>query len=1009
MRSTTPDPLRTAALRGRVLDAWTASPARFREDANAEEELVRGAYRDRVVVELAQNAADAATAAGVPGRLLLRYAAGTLVAANTGAPLDASGAEGLSTLRASAKRDDVTGGSVGRFGVGFAAVLAVTDAPSIVSSTGGLRWSRSDAFAAAAEIPDLTDELARRGDAVPVLRLPFSATGDVPDGYDTAVTLPLRDDAADALVRELLGTVDDALLLTLPGLTEVVVDIEGEVRTLRSTWSADGAAISDDGRTTRWRLVGRDGPLPAVFAAGRPVEEPDVWSATVAVPVDTSGQPTSLPPSVPAVVHAPTPTDERSALPVLALASWPMDSSRRRIVPGPLTDFLAEEVAAAYAELVADLAVAGPSVLALVPAPMPAGELDATLHRAVIAALSRTAFVPAASRGAGPGSGAEPVPPTRLLRPDEIVLIDGARAAADPAALAAYVSGLPDPAWWRSAELRRLGAREVRLDEVIDSLADLTLEPGQWRQLYAALDGADVSDLQTLPVPLADGRTVRSARGVLLPTGEVDPDAMAQLGLRVAAPDAVHPLLTRLGATEANAASVLRDPAIRAAVAARSEEPADQVDEDDARRFADAILALVASAPMEVTEPWLADLLLPDAHGEFAPAGELWLPGTEVLAFLDVEPADYLVADEFVRRWGRPVLEVVGVQSGFSTVEASDLPLHDDGWPDLPDLEDWLELTRRRLGDDAVPPILAELVAVRDLDLVRDDAWADVLARLAADPVTLRALTTPAHILRGDGSRVAVTSYQVWWLGHHAAIDGRVLAELCAAEAEPIVRMLLTPAPAVLTDQVAEAFGLARTLDDLIGTPEHLLERLADPGIALGAAELGVIYQRLAAAGVDPAEIAPPDRIRVADGGGTRVIDADDALVADGPQWLQLDLPGLVPGPSVLSDLLDLDLVGDVHGAAVDSDGAVTDVPDVAHRILEEAPATYREHDDLVVDARSVGWWVDVDGDVHAASLDGLARGLCWVAGQWHRRTLLAAALHEPESVATLLAERAYE
>ncbi len=31
-----PDPFGTAELRHRVLDAWAASPARFREDANAE-------------------------------------------------------------------------------------------------------------------------------------------------------------------------------------------------------------------------------------------------------------------------------------------------------------------------------------------------------------------------------------------------------------------------------------------------------------------------------------------------------------------------------------------------------------------------------------------------------------------------------------------------------------------------------------------------------------------------------------------------------------------------------------------------------------------------------------------------------------------------------------------------------------------------------------------------------------------------------------------------------------
>jgi hypothetical protein len=57
----------TAGLRERVLAAWTASPARFREDANAEEDLALGGYRDRLVVELAQNAADAAARAGADG------------------------------------------------------------------------------------------------------------------------------------------------------------------------------------------------------------------------------------------------------------------------------------------------------------------------------------------------------------------------------------------------------------------------------------------------------------------------------------------------------------------------------------------------------------------------------------------------------------------------------------------------------------------------------------------------------------------------------------------------------------------------------------------------------------------------------------------------------------------------------------------------------------------------------------------------------------------------------
>ena len=60
------DPFGTAELRRDVLDAWTASPARFREDANAEEALAVGGYAGRVLVELASNAVDAGREAGVP-------------------------------------------------------------------------------------------------------------------------------------------------------------------------------------------------------------------------------------------------------------------------------------------------------------------------------------------------------------------------------------------------------------------------------------------------------------------------------------------------------------------------------------------------------------------------------------------------------------------------------------------------------------------------------------------------------------------------------------------------------------------------------------------------------------------------------------------------------------------------------------------------------------------------------------------------------------------------------
>ena len=218
-----------------MLAAWTASPARYREDANAEEDLVLGGYRDRVLIELAQNAADAAARAGTRGRLRFTLDGGTLLPANTGAPIDAAGVESASTLRASSKRDDGID-PVGRFGVGFAAVLAVSDEPAIRSRSGSVEWSLTRTLASLTAIPELRDEVARRGNAVPVLRLPYAVESATPPppGFDTEVVLPLRDEAAVVGVRELLGSIDAVALLTLRWLAEIDVVVDGISRVLTS-------------------------------------------------------------------------------------------------------------------------------------------------------------------------------------------------------------------------------------------------------------------------------------------------------------------------------------------------------------------------------------------------------------------------------------------------------------------------------------------------------------------------------------------------------------------------------------------------------------------------------------------------------------------------------------------------------------------------------------------------------------------------------------------------------
>jgi hypothetical protein len=1000
------DPFGTAELRRTVLDAWAASPARFREDANAEEDYALGGYRDRIIVELAQNAADAAARAGVPGRLRLALTEGTLVAANTGAPLDAAGVAALSTLRASAKRGPDA--AVGRFGVGFAAAVAVTDEPQIASAAGAVAWSRRAAGDLLARVPELAAELAARSGHLPVLRLPFAADGVPPAGYATAVTLPLRDDAAVALIERLLAQTGPALLLALPALAAVQIEAHGRTRELTAVHDGDGVTITADGVPGRWRTAAAAGTADPRLLAGRPAEERarPSWSVRWAVPVTAAadgGAPAGrLPAGVSAVVHAPTPTDEPLGLPALLLASFPLSPDRRHVAPGPLTDFLVDQAAQAYARLLPGLAP-GPGLLDLVPGPVGLGELDAQLRRAIMARLPETAFLPAAGQPGQPGDPGDPGQLSLRIRPRDAVLLDTAIPGL-AGALAPVLSGLvPGPA--RHPGYAVLGVRRLGLAELADLLAALDREPAWWRRLYGALaaaEPAELAELGALPVPLADGRLVRGPRGLLLPGPELEhAGQLSRLGIRIVDPGAAHPLLARLGAVEATPRGILDDPAVRALVAASA-------DEEDPGPVADAVLGLVAAAQLPPGEhPWLADLALPAADGEWYRADELLLPGGPLAGVVAADSPFGTADPALLDRYGAATLEAAGVLSSFGLLTERDVPL------DAPDLDldgaqDWADDTCARLPDGAVPPLAPEVLAVRDLELIDPERWPQALDLLARPPLRA-ALVEPTRVLLADGRRAEVPSYTAWWLRRHAVLGGRRPADVRAADADPLLAGLYDEAVLPADQGVARALGVRTTLADLLAEPggaDELLDRLADPGRPVTRAQLRAVYAALAAAAPDT---APPDGVRAVRGAEVVVADAADVLVLDAADlWPLVAARPLVLAPHdlapQLADLLDLPLVSEEVAGAVQSEPVVRDVPPIVAAVLPGAPATYLAHDRLIVDGIAVPWrWTR--GAVHAAGPDGLASGLAWAAGQWPARHLLAALLRDPAAAPRLLAD----
>ncbi len=880
-----------------------------------------------------------------------------------------------------------------------------------------MRWSVEATREALQAIPSLDEELGRRSGVVPVLRLPFPAEGRIEPGYDTVVVLPLRDGAAATAARGLLDAVDGTVLLSLPWLREVVVETGEGTRRLAAAWSDTRCTITtadgDGPRTTVWATARAEGTHAPAALRERPVEERarPGWSLLWAVPLrhDDDGwgaavpDPASLP--GPGVVRAPTPTDEPLSLPVMLVASFPLESTRRHVAPGPATDALVAAAAAAYVTLLADLAPG----TALVPPPLPQGTLDAALHRAVRRLLPDVAFLPAV---AAPG----------VVAPRDAV----AAPALDEALadlLGDVVPGLLRPS--AAADRQALAVLDVPVlpvGEVVDRLAGIDRPPHWWHRLYSALAAAGLSGaaLEGLPVPLTDGRTVSGPRAVLLPAlgaddggSSADPvaggalaealDVLAPLGLRLVHPEAAHPLLERLGARRAGAEELLDSPACREAVQSAWDEP-------DPLRLAEAVLALAAAAgpgQAGAARAWLRELPLPDAAGGFSAAGQLVLDGSALHAV--VEPGSLGVLEPaFASTHDRRGLLACGVLDSFAVGRAELVGIDDaaeDPELDVDGLLEWAEAT----GADA--GVVAELAVVRDLDLVAEDCWPQALAMLSVAPLR-EVVLTPARVLLERGAARDVPSFSAWWLGEHARIDGVRPRELVLPDADPVLHRLYQSfrladggPDAALVAALGARVGLTALLAEP-GGPDELLTRLADRARDVPAGELAAVYARLA--DVPAGRVTPPDHVRVPSGAGSHVVAAERVVVLDSPAWLQVVTGDVLVGDVRLADVLDLPTAAERHPGSVTGTGTPRPVSPLVAELLAGAPSTWVEHDDLVVDGIGVDWWVEGEGRtavVRACTGDGLARGLAWAAAAWGRRWLVSALLTGPDDAARLLAE----
>ncbi len=848
----------------------------------------------------------------MPGALRVHLHGNVLHVANTGAPLDRDGVHALTALRASGKS---TG--VGRFGVGFTAVLAVSDDVELRSTTGSLLFSadhtRAEIESAGLEVPAV---------GAPALRLAWATDERPSAGFDTEVVLRLRPDlhgpgVAALLARFAAEAVD--LLLELPALESIEIDGTVLRRTARDL--GDGLVELTVGHTTWWQY--------------------ETGSVRWLVPV-VDGR---VLPVTGDVLRAPTRSDEELSLPALLIADVPMQPDRRRILPGASL----ADIVRGYAGFVASLP--RDQRLDLVPLPgFARGEVDAALREALVQELRTQPWVPAAD------PDADDLVPTRATVVSELT-----GELAD--ALADVVPGLVDPQLSGprfASALAAVDVHRIGLARIAELLGGHEREPSWWHTLYGALeplvvDALTVEELAAVPVPLADGRTVTGPRTTVTGTdlGHTLDGATAALDwVRLVHPDAAHPLLNRLGAERATAGDLLTDPALRARI-----EDIDYDDPTAATELVSVVLALVGLATPDARPAWLGELPLPDADGDLVPADELLLPGAP-LADVLVEDSPFGTVDPaLVDRVGEEPLRALGVGWGFALLRA-ELPTGPEH--DLDDEHTWWDT----LADDP-----ETLIAVRDLDLVDPARWPRALTLLADDPDTAAALSDRDGYTAWWLRRHAEVDGRP--LGLLRAPDDDTFAGLLDVldhPAAPALAPALAPASvddtelaAVLLDRLADPERTATP--DVVTRTHRLLAAAAARGV-LDLDELGLPARVRSLAGT----VTEPDVALVLDRPHLGAVVPSERIVL-----------GAFDTASALADLLDLPLASAAIHAEVLGDGDVSAwdrEPDAVLACaalglpLPNGPVVV--HDDLVVRLTGAGegdvavpWWVDDAGRTH--------------------------------------------
>ncbi|MGW5020895.1 DEAD/DEAH box helicase family protein [Streptomyces cacaoi] len=205
----------------RYLRAYSENPTLVQEHANIERSTTQGGYGRRQLYELVQNGADELLQE-THGGMHVVLTEEALYCANLGRPVSPGGVETILASHLSRKR----GTEIGRFGLGFKSVLAVSANPQFFSRSGSFGWD-------AEKTRRLIRERVPGDGDTPVLRIAHLLDFDVERHADpvleelswatTIVKLPLMQGHSQALAADLAAFPSNFVIFS-PHVGELVLE-----------------------------------------------------------------------------------------------------------------------------------------------------------------------------------------------------------------------------------------------------------------------------------------------------------------------------------------------------------------------------------------------------------------------------------------------------------------------------------------------------------------------------------------------------------------------------------------------------------------------------------------------------------------------------------------------------------------------------------------------------------------------------------------------------------------